>query len=69
MYNGGSINNLPFLLVRQQEYKDVLLFTSPPMFATTILTGNVVATLYVTSSLEHTDFVVRLLDFDSRKNL
>jgi len=67
--HGGSINNLPFLLVRQHEYKDIVLFSSPPMFATTIIIGTVVATLYVSSSLEHTDFVVRLLDFDAKKNV
>lgn len=68
MKNGGSINNLPYMLVRQTEYKDIVVFTSPPMYATTIITGNVVATLYVSSSLEHTDFVVRLLDYDHKKN-
>lgn len=67
MKNGGCVNNLPFLLDRQQNFKDVVLFTSPPFYTSAIITGTVIVTLFVSSSLENTDFFVRLLDFDQKK--
>jgi putative CocE/NonD family hydrolase len=41
---------------------DVLVFTSPPLERDTEVIGPVVAELFVRSSLEHTDFFVRLCD-------
>ncbi len=43
---------------------DVLVYTSPVLVRDVEIVGNVSALLYVRSSLEHTDFFVRLCDVD-----
>jgi putative CocE/NonD family hydrolase len=47
---------------RLEAHPDVLVFTGPPIPRDTEVIGPVSAELYVSSSLRHTDFFVRLLD-------
>jgi len=66
--NGGALDNFNFLTERRDAYKDVLLFTGSPFSNDTTITGAVRAILFVSSSLSHTDFFVRLLDYNPKKN-
>jgi uncharacterized protein len=65
---GGAINTTlgrgtgPQDNRRLEARPDVLVFTSPPLTRDTEVIGPVSAELYVSSSLQHTDFFVRLLD-------
>ena len=57
MLTGGSVDN------RELEARpDVLVYTSDPLADPLVLIGAVEAELWVTSSLNHTDFFVRLCD-------
>ena len=47
---------------RRERRRDVLTYTSPPLSDDLTVIGPLTATLYVRSSLEHTDFFVRLCD-------
>ena len=47
---------------RRERRRDVLTYTSPVLTEDLTVIGPVTATLYVRSSLEHTDFFVRLCD-------
>ena len=47
---------------RRERRRDVLTYTSPPLTDDVTVIGPLTATLYVRSSLEHTDFFVRLCD-------
>jgi len=47
-----------------ERRRDVLVFTSPALVRDVEVVGNVAAHLHVRSSLEHTDFFVRLCDVD-----
>lgn len=49
-----------------EDRKDVLTFTSAKQTAPLTIIGNVKITLFVRSSLTHTDFFARLCDVDSR---
>jgi uncharacterized protein len=65
---GGAINTTLARGTGPQDNRklearsDVLVFTSPPLERDTEVIGPVSAELYVSSSLEHTDFFVRLCD-------
>jgi putative CocE/NonD family hydrolase len=48
-----------------ESRKDVLTFTSEPLFSDVTVIGNARVTLYARSSLTNTDFFVRLCDVDS----
>jgi len=63
----GWADNLPYLLQRQNIYKDILIFIGPPITDDIIISGYAEVVLWVTSSLEFTDFHVKLLDYDSEK--
>ena len=67
LVNGGSTDNLPFLLARQNENKDVILFVGSPLKDGLLIAGNVQVTLQVSSSLAYSDFYTKLLDYDSHK--
>jgi hypothetical protein len=57
MLTGGSVDN------RELEARpDVLVYTSDPLADPLVLIGTVEAELWVNSSLDHTDFFVRLCD-------
>jgi uncharacterized protein len=57
MLTGGSVDN------RELEARpDVLVYTSDPLEDPLVLIGLVEAELWVNSSLDHTDFFVRLCD-------
>jgi putative CocE/NonD family hydrolase len=68
---GGAINTTLARGTGPQDNRtvearpDVLVFTSPPLPRETEVIGPVSAELYVSSSLQHTDFFVRLLDVTS----
>ena len=47
---------------RREHRRDVLCYTSPVLTGDVTVIGPLTATLYVRSSLEHTDFFVRLCD-------
>jgi hypothetical protein len=47
---------------RREARGDVLIYTSDPMLEDVTVAGPITAELHVRSSLEHTDFVVRLCD-------
>ena len=51
---------------RREHRHDVLLYTSPVMAEDVTVVGPLTATLYLRSSLEHTDFFVRLCDVSPR---
>jgi putative CocE/NonD family hydrolase len=51
---------------RREHRHDVLTYTSPVLAEDLTVVGPVSATLYLRSSLEHTDFVVRLCDVTER---
>jgi putative CocE/NonD family hydrolase len=51
---------------RRERRRDVLTYTSPPLTDDLTVIGPVTATLYVRSSLEHTDFFVRLCDVTAK---
>ncbi len=55
--DSGKKNNIEL-----ESRKDVLTFTSEPMKKDTTIMGTVCADLFVRSTLEHTDFFVRLCD-------
>jgi putative CocE/NonD family hydrolase len=65
---GGAINTMLARGTGPQDNRtlearpDVLVFTSPPLPRDTEVIGPVSAELYVSSSLQHTDFFVRLTD-------
>jgi putative CocE/NonD family hydrolase len=61
---GGK--SLPTDNRRLEERADVLTYTSAPLGQDLDAIGPVQADLYVQSSLEHTDFFVRLCDVDTR---
>ena len=59
MLTGGALDN------RELEARaDVLVFTSEPLDEPLELIGPVAAELFVSSSLDHTDFFVRVCDVD-----
>ncbi len=47
---------------RREQRRDVLTYTSPVLTEDLTVIGPLTATLYLRSSLEHTDFFVRLCD-------
>jgi putative CocE/NonD family hydrolase len=51
---------------RRESRRDVLTYTGPVLKADLTVIGPVSATLFVRSSLEHTDFFVRLCDVDHK---
>ncbi len=51
---------------RREQRRDVLTYTSPVLREALTVIGPLTATLYVRSSLEHTDFVVRLCDVNEK---
>ena len=51
---------------RRERRRDVLTYTSPPLTDDVTVIGPLTATLYVRSSLEHTDFFVRLCDVTAK---
>ena len=51
---------------RREHRHDVLTYTSPVLTEDLTVIGPVTATLYLRSSLEHTDFVVRLCDVSAK---
>ncbi len=57
MLTGGPADNRPL-----EARDDVLVYTSDPLTDPLLVVGPVDAELYVTSSLDHTDFFVRLCD-------
>ncbi len=59
LMTGGSVDNAEL-----EARDDVLVFTSEPLDAPLELIGPVQADLVVSSSLDHTDFFVRLCDVD-----
>jgi uncharacterized protein len=50
---------------KTEQRSDLLTFTSAPLEAPLEAIGNVTATIYLRSSVEHTDIVVRLCDVDT----
>jgi putative CocE/NonD family hydrolase len=50
----------------REERNDVLVYTSPVLTEDLSVIGPLTATLFVRSSLDHTDFVARLCDVDQR---
>lgn len=48
----------------EEKRADILCYTTPPLEQDLVLTGDVEATLYVSSSAVDTDFVVRITDVD-----
>jgi len=69
LFFSGAKDNLPFLLQRQNIDKDVVIFTGAQLADDVVIAGYVEVILHVSSSLEHTDFYARLLDFDAEKNV
>lgn len=57
----GPVDNAPL-----EKRKDVLVYTSEPLFSPLLVIGNVRVTLYARSSLINTDFFVRLCDVDEK---
>lgn len=57
MLTGGSVDNRPL-----EARADVLTYTSGPLDAPLTLIGPVTTELFVSSTLDHTDFFVRLCD-------
>lgn len=57
----GPVDN-----ARLEARKDVLVYTSEPLFTPVTIIGNVRVTLYARSSLLNTDFFVRLCDVDAK---
>jgi uncharacterized protein len=51
---------------RREHRHDVLTYTSPVLTEDLTVIGDLVATLWLRSSLEHTDFFVRLCDVDEK---
>ena len=51
---------------RREQRRDVLTYTSPVLTDDRTVIGPLTATLYVRSSLEHTDFFVRLCDVSEK---
>jgi len=51
---------------RREQRQDVLTYTSPVLTQDLTVIGPLTATLYVRSSLEHTDFFVRLCDVSAK---
>jgi putative CocE/NonD family hydrolase len=52
---------------RRESRRDVLTYTSPVLTEDLTVIGPLTASLYVRSSLEHTDFFVRLCDVDEKQ--
>ena len=57
MLTGGAVDNRAL-----EARPDVLVYTSDPLSGPLVLIGQVEAELWVSSSLDHTDFFVRLCD-------
>lgn len=57
----GPVNQAPL-----EERKDVLVYTSEPLFNPVTILGQVRVALYARSSLPNTDFFVRLSDVDEK---
>lgn len=57
----GPVDN-----ARLEKRKDLLVYTSEPLFADITIIGNVRITLYARSSLTNADFFVRLNDVDEK---
>jgi putative CocE/NonD family hydrolase len=57
----GPVDNAPL-----ERRKDVLTFTSEPLFAPLTVIGNVGVTLYARASIPNADFFVRLCDVDEK---
>ncbi|HEV7276740.1 MAG TPA: CocE/NonD family hydrolase [Devosiaceae bacterium] len=55
----GAVDNAPL-----EKRRDVLTYTSEPLFAALTIIGNVRVTLYARASLPNADFFVRLCDVD-----
>lgn len=55
----GPVDNAPL-----EKRRDVLVYTSEPLFAPLAVIGNVRVTLYARASLPNADFFVRLCDVD-----
>jgi putative CocE/NonD family hydrolase len=68
LFHSGNFDNLPFLLDRQNIQKDSLTFVSSPTPNDYIIGGRPRVQLVVSSSLDYTDFYVKLLDYSSEKN-
>eukprot|EP00026_Physarum_polycephalum_P005648 Phypoly_transcript_05683.p1 GENE.Phypoly_transcript_05683~~Phypoly_transcript_05683.p1 ORF type:complete len:593 (+),score=64.07 Phypoly_transcript_05683:102-1880(+) len=67
--DGGSVDNFAFLTERKIAKNDILLFYSPPLLEDAVITGYPKVKLWVSSSIPHADFYVRLLDHDPHKNV
>jgi putative CocE/NonD family hydrolase len=68
LFHSGNLDNLQFLLDRQNNHKDSLTFVSAPTEYEYVIAGRPNVTLVVSSSLAYTDFYVKLLDYHSEKN-
>jgi len=68
LFNGGSVDNIPFITERQRTHKDIIILVGQELEQDTIIAGVTTAVLYVSSSLNYVDFNVRLLDFLLKDN-
>jgi len=69
LFYSGPVDNLQFLLSRQNIHKDVAIFTGAPLTDDVIIAGVPEVSIYVTSSIEYSDYYVRILDYDPSKNV